>query len=144
MQHCLCGLNQGLQADASDRQANVLLDLRKQAVSKKNISRVLNLGQYHNINPAAGGFHHFNHVTVEELCLQAVGTKGSNFAVEVERVERFHQRFTGGNFLGRSAAVFQIEDHLIGIAGGGLGHHLERVSRTSQLTAPYGDVSIGL
>src|SRR5262249_46280741 len=132
------------QPDAAHRQANVLLNLCEKAVSKEHVCRVLHFGKDDHINPAAGGFHHVNHVTIEKFCVNAVGPESANLAAKIKRGEGLNQRLPCSHFLRRGAAVLQVKDNLVGVSGGRLGHHLERMRRTGKLAAAHDDRRIML
>ena len=135
MKDAFCALNKNFQPDAPDRQANVLLNLGEQSVREEHVGCILHFGNHNDINVPAGGFHNFNYVSIEKLCVNPIRAEGANFAVKVESGECFNQRLARSNFLRRSAAIFQIKDDFIRLAGRGLRHHLERMRGTGKLTA---------
>src|SRR6267154_1107817 len=135
MEDAFRALNQHFQPDASDGKPDVLLDLRQQAVGEDYVCCILYLWNHDYINVSAGCFNHVNYVTIEKLCLDPIGTKGSNLPAKIESSKGLNQRYARGDFLRRSAAVFQVKDNLVRFAGRGFGHHLERMRGTSQLTA---------
>src|SRR5579859_2646873 len=139
MEHAFRALNQHFKPDLPGRQADVLLNLCEQTIGEKHIGGFLYLGQNNNIDLLAGGLYHFDQIAIEEFSVNAIGTEGTDFAAEVECLESFNQRLARGDLLRRSAAVFQIEDHLVGVAGSGFGHHLARVRGAGQLAAANGD-----
>ena len=69
------------------------------------------------------------------------GPKRADLALEVERVERLDERLARLDLLRDGARVLEIEDHLVGLGAGGLGHHLQRVRRAGELGAANAEVA---
>jgi hypothetical protein len=143
MQNAFRAFNQHFQPDTPSRKSNVLLNLREQPVRKEHVRCILYFGNHDDINISPGCFHNFDYVTIEKLCVNPIRAEGANLAMKVESGKGLDQRFSCSNFLRRSAAIFQIEDDLIGLAGCCLGHHLERMRGAREFTAPNRD-SVGV
>src|SRR6185437_4552071 len=139
MEDAFCALNQYFQPDASYRKPDVLLNLRKQAVGKDHVGCILRFGNHQDINVSAGCFDDIDYVMVEKFCVDPVRPERANLAVEIECGEGFDQRLACGDFLRRSAAIFQVENHFIRFASRSLRHHFERMRGTRELTAPNGN-----
>src|SRR5215472_1494250 len=99
MQHRFGAFNQRFQADSPNRQADVLLDLGKQSISEEHIVCILDFGQDHDINRAAGCLYHVDHVTVEKPGVWAVDAESTDFAAEIESLERLYQGLARGDLL---------------------------------------------
>ena len=134
-------LDEHLELDAPDLEAHVLLDLRQQAIGEAHVVRPVALGQHHDVDVRARRLDDLDDVLVEELGADVVRAERANLALEVERVERLDERLARLDLLRDRARVLEIEDHLVGLGAGGLGHHLQRMRRAGELGAADAEVA---
>ena len=103
---------------------------------KAYVARVFGLGEHDGVQLFAGARHHLDDVVVTPLRFDVVDADAQRAGGPVERVERFHDHAAGGGFGAGRYGVFQVEEHVVQLQGGSLGHHLFGAAGYGQLTAP--------
>jgi hypothetical protein len=109
--------------------------LAEQRVDEPHVARRFDLGDDDDVDRPAGAGDDVDEIVVAPHGVEAVDPDGADLRSPVEVVQGVHDRAAGGDLGVGCDGVLEIEEHQVGVTGGGLRHHLVARAGGRQLGA---------
>ena len=116
--------DQQFKANAALGQAELEFELRQQRIDEPDVARRLHFGHDDHVDVLACAGHRFDDVVVAPDGVRAVDAHCSRRLAPVQPVEGVDHRLARAHLFARRNRIFEVEEDKVGVALGGLGHHL--------------------